>query len=256
MDSTRKTILLYMILILCSFLPLLTAIPYLPWDRGLVMFELFMITTLSYPLWLRGVLHIVTLLLIFLLIPYGRKLGRVASTYFGLFFLFYAVTQNITVLPSYGLAILLGNLVLLAILGSFWFWEVYHPQNEYVFVRLPWWRYWPIPFLVLAFWFPYGVGLLPDLNPWLLLFSDFGVTFCATAPLIIALLTWMYPKVNRTLYTLTCFVGALIGVFNILAPFTMPGYTLWMLFLHTPLILISFYGLLLPRLLSRSETFA
>jgi hypothetical protein len=156
----------------------------------------------------------------------------------------------------YGLAILLGNLVLLAILGSFWLWEVYRPQNEYVFVRLPWWRYWPIPFLVLAFWFPYGVGLLPDFNPLLLLFSDFGVTFCATAPLIIALLTWMYPKVNRQLYTLTCFIGALIGVFNILAPFTMPGYTLWMLFLHTPLILISFYGLLLPRLLSRSETFA
>lgn len=253
MDSTRKTILFYVILILCSFLPLFTAIPYLPWDRGLVMFELFMTTTLSYPLWLRGVLHIVTLLLILLLIPYGRRLGRITSAYFGLLFLFYAVTQNITVLPSYGLAILLGNLVLLAVLGSFWLWEVYRPQNEYVFVRLAWWRYWSIPFLVLAFWFPYGVGLLPDFNPLLLLFSDFGVTFCATAPLIIALLTWMYPKVNRQLYTLTCFVGALIGVFNILAPVTMPGYTLWMLFLHTPLILISFYGLLLPRLLSSSE---
>ena len=254
METKWKTLLFYVLLILCSFLPLLTLIPYAPWERGLVMFELFMTASLSYPLWLRGFLHIFTLILALLLIPYGLRLGRFASAYFGILFFFYAITQNIAVLPSYGLAILLGNLVLLAILGSFWVWEAYRPQNEYVFIRLPWWRYWPIPFLVLAFWFPYGAGLLPDFNPLLLVFSDFGVTFCATAPLIIALLTWIYPKVNRRLYMLTCFIGALIGIFNILAPFTMPGYSLWMLFLHTPLIFISFYGLLLPRILASSSS--
>ena len=250
MESRWKTLLLYVIFLLCSFLPLLTVIPYAPWDRGLVMVELFTTTCLSYPLLLRGALHIVTLVLVVLLIPYGFRLGRFASAYFGLLFLFHALTQNIAVLPSYGLTILLGNLVLLAALGCFWIWEVVRPQNEYVFSRLPWWRYWPLPFVILAFWFPYGAGLLPDFNPLLLLFSDFGVTFCATAPLIIAILTWIYPSVNKQLYTFTCFVGALIGIFNLLAPLTMPGYTLWMLFLHTPLILISFYGLILPRLLS------
>jgi hypothetical protein len=249
MDVQWKQLLFYVVLILCSFLPLLTMIPYTPWDRGLVMFELFMTTTLSYPLWLRGILHVFTVIMVLLLIPYGQRLGRLASLYFGLLFFFYAITQNITILPTYGLSILLGNLVLLAILGGFWIWEVYRPQNVYSFPRLAWWRYWPLPFLVLAFWFPYGAGLLPDFNPLLLLFSDFGVTFCATAPLIIALLTWIYPQVNKRVYTLTCFIGALIGVFNLLAPFTMPGYTLWMLFLHSPLILISCYGLLLPRIL-------
>lgn len=218
------------------------------------MIELFMTASLSYPLWLRAFLHIFTIILVLLLIPYGIRLGRFASTYFGLLFLFHAFTQNIAVLPSYGFTILLGNLVLLAFLGVFWLWEAYRPQNEYVFSRLPWWRYWPIPFLVLAFWFPYGAGLQPDFNPLLLLFSDFGVTFCATAPLVIAILTWIYPQVNKQLYTLTCFIGALIGIFNLLAPITMPGYTIWMLFLHTPLILISFYGLLLPRIISSSST--
>ncbi|MFX1319175.1 MAG: hypothetical protein ACFE9D_11380 [Promethearchaeota archaeon] len=253
MESKWKTLLFYVLLILCSFLPLLTMIPYAPWDRGLVMFELFMTTSLSYPLWLRGFLHIFTLILVLLLIPYGRRIGRFVSAYFGILVFFYAITQNIAALPSYGLTILLGNLVLLAILGFFWIWEAYQPYNEYTFTRLPWWRYWPIPFLALAFWFPYGAGLLPDFNPLLLLFSDFGVTFCATAPLIIALLTWIFPKVNRRLYMLTCFIGALIGVFNILAPLTMPGYSLWMLFLHTPLIFISFYGLLLPRILASTK---
>ena len=255
MESKWKPLFFYVILILCSFLPLLTAIPYAPWERGLVMVELFSTTSLSYPLWLRGFLHILTLILVVLLILYGSRLGRFASAYFGLLFLFHSFTQNIAMLPSYGLTILLGNLVLLAVLGIFWLWEAFRPQNEYAFTRLSWWRYWPIPFVILAFWFPYGVGLLPDFNPLLLLLSDFGVTFCATAPLIIAILTWIYPQVNKRLYTLTCFIGALIGIFNLLAPLTMPGYTLWMLFLHTPLILISFYGLLLPRFLaSRSNT--
>jgi hypothetical protein len=253
MESKWKTLVFYLVLILCSFLPLITTVPYSPWERGLVMYELFMTTSLSYPLWLRGFLHIFTLLLVLLLMLYGHRLGRYVSAYFAFLFLFYTVSQNIAVLPSYGFTILMGNLVFLAVLGVFWFWEVYRPQNEYVFRRLPWWRYWPLPFLVLAFWFPYGAGLLPDFNPLLLLFSDFGVTFCATAPLVIALLTWIYPRVNKQLYTLTCFVGALIGIFNLLAPLTMPGYTLWMLFLHTPLILISFYGLLLPRILPSSS---
>lgn len=247
-----KNLLLYVFLIVSSFLPLFTAVPYTAWDRGLVMLELFVTTSLSYPVWLRIALHVVTLVLVILLIPYGEHLGRITAAYFGALFLFYAFFQNITITPTYGLTILAGNFVLLATLGIFWFWETYRPQTEYTLQRLPWWRYWPLPFLFLAYWFPYGPDLLPDFNPLLLLTSDFGVTFCATAPLIIALLTWLYPHVNQRLLTLTSFIGFLIGIFNLLAPITMPGYTLWMLFLHTPLIFISLYGLLLPKILKRT----
>ncbi len=91
-----------------------------------------------------------------------------------------------------------------------------------------------------------GPSLLPDFNPLLLLTSDFGVMFCPTAPLIIALLTLFYPQVDLRLMRVTSLAGLLIGSFNILSAFIMPGYTLWMLFLHTPLILISIYGLVLP----------
>jgi hypothetical protein len=103
-----------------------------------------------------------------------------------------------------------------------------------------------VPFAVLAFWFPYGPGLLPDFNPLLLLTSDFGVLFCPTTPVVLALLTLMYPQVHRRVLTVTSLVGLLIGLFNALAVFTMPGYTLWMLFLHTPLLFISVYGLIIP----------
>jgi hypothetical protein len=61
-------------------------------------------------------------------------------------------------------------------------------------------------------------------------------------------LTLIYPRVNAQVLRVTSFVGLIIGLFNIMSYFTMPGYTLWNLILHTPLILISLYGLIIPFL--------
>ena len=131
-------------------------------------------------------------------------------------------------------------------------WEVYKPHNEYVFQRLPAWRYWVLPFVFLAFWSPTNAELNPDFNPLLLLTSSFGVMYCPTTPLIVAVLTLIYPRVNIFLLRITSFVGLLIGLFNAMSFFMMPGYTLWNLILHVPLIFISVYGLLIPILVKKS----
>jgi len=55
------------------------------------------------------------------------------------------------------------------------------------------------------------------------------------------------------LLRVTSFVGLLIGLFNALSLFVMPGYTAWNLILHTPLIFISAYGLLIPILVKKSS---
>lgn len=246
-------LILYLGIIFCAFLPVFTAIPTLPWDRPLVVLEVILTSAALYTIELRVVLHILTLILLVLLIWYSQRVGRVVATYFGVLFLFHAFTQNIAVTPSYGLAILTGNLVIIAIAGIFWLWEAFRPQNNYTFRRLPWWRYWVVPFIVLAFWFPAGPGLMPFFHPLLLLTSDFGVMFCPTAPLVIGILTLLYPAVDLRLLRVSSLVGLLIGSFNILAAFVMPGYTLWMLFLHTPLILVSLYGLILPWLVKGME---
>jgi hypothetical protein len=246
-------LILYVAIVLCAFLPVFTAIPSLPWDRPSVVLEVMLSSTMLYTLELRIVLHIVTLLLLGLLLLYAQRVGRIIAVYFGGLFLFQAFSQNITVTPTYGLAILTGNLVIIAITGVFWIWEAVRPRTEFAFRRLPLWRYWVIPFVVLAYWFPVGPGLLPYFHPLLLLTSDFAVTFCPTAPLVIALLTLFYPQVDLRLLRVTSLVGFLIGCFNILSAFVMPGYTLWMLFLHTPLIFISFYGLLLPWLVKTTS---
>jgi hypothetical protein len=248
MKKWVRNLILYLIIVVCAFLPVFTAIPTLPWERPLVVLEVILTSAVLYGVELRVVLHVVTVILVVLLILYGQRVGRIVAAYFGFLFLFHAFTQNIAITPTYGLAIIMGNLVIIAIAGGFWLWEAYRQHNDYTFRRLPLWRYWVVPFVVLAFWFPVGPGLMPYFHPLLLLTSDFGVMFCPTAPLVIAILTLLYPSVDLRLLRVTSLVGLLIGSFNILAAFVMPGYTLWMLFLHTPLIFISLYGLILPWL--------
>ena len=244
MKESRKTLLAFMVLLLSVFLPIITAEPFAQDESTLVIRDVFMITSIAY-LWLSPVIHVITI--VFLVALYLRsRVGRMADAFFGILFLFFAFGNHIAVTEDYGLVVLTGNLVPILLVSLFWMWEVHKPLNVYVFQRLPVWRYWVLPFVLLAFWSPINAELNPDFNPLLLLTSSYGVMYCPTTPLIIAILTLIYPRVNLFLLRTTSFVGLLIGSFNILSFFTMPGYTLWNLILHTPLIFISTYGLLIP----------
>jgi hypothetical protein len=39
-----------------------------------------------------------------------------------------------------------------------------------------------------------------------------------------------------------------MGLFNAMTLFLEPDYTVWLFILHTPLILISIYGLIIPKI--------
>jgi hypothetical protein len=251
MNESRKTLLILTALLVCTFLPTLAAVPFAQQDSPLVIREVFVQTSTAF-LWLSPVIHVITIALLIGLYHYGSRIGRVADAFFGILFLFFAFGNHIAVTENYGLVVLTGNLVPIFVVGLFWMWEVYRPRNEYVFDRLPAWRYWVLPFVFLAFWSPINAELSPDFNPLLLLTSSFGVMFCPTTPLIVALLTLIYPRVNMYVLRATSFVGLLIGLFNAVSFFTMPGYTLWNLVLHTPLIFISIYGLLISVLVKKN----
>jgi len=253
MRESRKTLLALIILLFCTFLPTLATLPFAQEESTLVIRDVFMQTSAAF-LWLSPAIHVITVMLLVALYRYGSRVGRIADVFFGILFLFFAFGNHIAVTENYGLVVLTGNLVPILIVGLFWMWEVYKPVNEYVFQRLPVWRYWVVPFVFLAFWFPITAELSPDFSPLLLLTSSFGVMYCPTTPFIVAVLTLIYPRVNVFLLRITSFVGLLIGLFNALSFFLMPGYTLWNLTLHTPLILISAYGLLIPILVKRAQS--
>jgi len=253
MKENRKTLLVLMVLLFCTFLPTLAAVPFAQEESTLVIRDVFMQTSVAY-LWLSPTIHVITVVLLVALYRYGSRVGRIADVFFGILFLFFAFGNHIAVTENYGLVVLTGNLVPILVVGLFWMWEVYKPLNEYVFQRLPAWRYWVLPFVFLAFWSPINAELNPDFNPLLLLTSSFGVMYCPTTPLIVAVLTLIYPRANISLLRITSFVGLLIGLFNVMSFFIMPGYTMWNLLLHTPLIFVSAYGLLIPILVKKSSS--
>jgi hypothetical protein len=251
MKESRKTLLVLIALLFCVFLPTLATVPFAQEESTLVIRDVFMQTSIAY-LWLSPIIHVITVVLLVALYLYGSRIGRVADAFFGILFLFFAFGNHIAVTENYGLVVLTGNLVPILIVGLLWMWEVHKPLNKYVFQRLPAWRYWVLPLVFLAFWSPINAELNPDFNPFLLLTSSFGVMYCPTTPLIVAVLTLIYPRVNIFLLRITSFVGLLIGLFNAMSFFMMPGYTLWNLILHTPLIFISAYGLLIPVLVNKN----
>lgn len=251
MKESKKFLIIFIALFLCIFLPPITSAPFTQQETPLLIRDVLTQTSVAY-LWLSPIVHVATIILLIALYQYGQKIGRVVDAYFGILFIFFAFSQNIAITDNYGLAVITGNLVMILIVGVYWMWEAFRPKNEYAFQRLPVWRYWVVPFAILAFWFPINADLSPNFSLLMLLTSSFGVMFCPTTPVVIAILTLIYPRVNRYLLGITSFVGLLIGLFNAMSLFIMPGYTLWLLILHTPLIFISIYGLLIPKIVKKN----
>jgi hypothetical protein len=247
MDEGKKYPLTLLVLFLCVFLPTYASVPFKQQETMLVIRDVFIQTSISY-LWLSPVIHVTTIILIISIFRYGRGIGRIADAYFGILFIFMAFSNHIAITENYGLVVITGNVVQIAVVSLFWFWDVLKSQNVYVFKRLPLWRYWVIPFAVLAFWSPINADLSPNFSPLLLLTSSFGVMFCPTTPVVIAILTLIFPRVNKYVLRVTSFVGFLIGAFNAMSLFIMPGYSLWNFIMHIPLISISLYGLLIARM--------
>lgn len=246
MDEGKKYPLILLVLFLCIFLPTYASVHFNQQETMLVIRDVFIQTSTSY-LWLSPVIHITTIMLIISIFLYGRRIGRIANAYFGILFIFMALSNHIAISENYGLVVITGNMAQIVVVSLFWFWDVLKSQNVYVFKRLPLWRYWVIPFAVLAFWSPINANLTPNFSPLLFLTSSFGMMFCPTTPVVIAILTLIFPRVNKYVLGVTSFVGLLIGAFNAMSLFIMPGYSLWNFILHTPLISISLYGLFIAR---------
>ena len=141
MKERTKTLLILVVLLIRSFLPVFTSLPFFQQDSSLVIKEVLMKTSVAY-LWLSPIVHVITVVLLIALYLYGSRVGRVADAFFAILFLFIAFSNHIAITNTYGLAVVTGNLVPILIVGLLWDWEVYKPQNNYVFERLPAWRYW------------------------------------------------------------------------------------------------------------------
>jgi hypothetical protein len=177
-------------------------------------------------------------------------MGRILAGYMGLNYFVLVIVQSMGTTAQYGFVLHTGGMVMYCILGLVWLVVAFRNELQASFRAISWRNFWLLPFALLAFWAPYTVSgnvVQSDFNPLLLLVSpDYGLTFCFTTPVFLFLLILFYPNINMLAYRITSFNGLLYGVFN-LAYLFKPELR-WMGFLHLPLVVISVYAFILPRI--------
>jgi hypothetical protein len=103
MKERTETLLILVVLLICSFFPVFAASPFSQQDSSLVIKEVLMKTSVAY-LWLSPIVHVVTVVLLVALYLYGSRVGRIVDVFFAILFLFIAFSNHIAVTDTYGLA--------------------------------------------------------------------------------------------------------------------------------------------------------
>lgn len=241
----------YLLTILAFFLPPYTSKGTISGaDTPRFLFEVF--ANYTPPIWLGPIFQGSFLLLLFLIWRLGSKVGRVANGYFALLYIWLSLAPNIQRMERYGLVILTSHLVTVGIAALLWMVDTVQVRSVWILKRVGLWRYWVVLPAALAFFFPAGSSGEPSFGVKSLLYG-YGIQYCPTTPAVLALLTLIYPKVNRPLFIVLSLTGLIYGLLNMSSIFLMPGYTLWLAFLHVPLLAISLYGLILAFAMHSSK---
>lgn len=204
--------------------------------------------------WLFPIFKIIPMILVIGIIVFRNKVPRLFNIYVALSYVLFAFGQSIAVTEKYGMAVCTIGVIMFLIVAAFWAWEAIVVQNDFKPAKIPIFRYWVVPLLLLAFWYPLDWRTWkPDFNPVYLFTNVAGVTFCMMTPVYIGLLTLYWPKVNIATMRVTSLVGLIIGLYNLYANFGInPARHWWNGVLHIPLLVISLYGLILS--LKRPQT--
>lgn len=196
---------------------------------------------------LYPVFKIIPIILVFALILFGNRIGKIFSLYVGITYLLFALLQGIAITDKYGLGIVTGSFILMILVAIFWFWEAFVNENNFTPQKLPIIRYWVVPLAFLAFWYPINLELLkPEFNLASLFTNPAGLAFCTMTPVYLGILTLYYPKINIATLRVTSLLGIIIGFWNMVVNFLIkPDILWWNGVLHLPLVFISIYALIL-----------
>lgn len=239
---------LYLLVILVQFIPPYASKPH-GWEETPKVIAITLSNALVfscpqiYPLF-----KVLPIVLIALVIAFRSRVARIFDAYVGITYVLFAVLQGVAITDEYGLTVITGNLLMMLIVSTVWFWDVFAQKNDFMPVSRPLWRYWVVPPALLAFWFPLNPEtLMPDFNPVYLFTNVAGLTFCMMTPVYISILTLYYPRCNTTTLSVTSLAGTIIGFYNVMWNFIIfPEKLWWNGVLHIPLLTISIYGLALP----------
>lgn len=228
----------YLLLLLFFFIPIYATKGYDPRNINIVILDLLKTSSETYKV-AAPFFHIATIIIVILLIIFKNKVRQVFNIYICISFFYFTFAQGVFFTDKYGVAIMGNYVIIFSIIGIYWIWEIIVKQNDFTLPKIPYWKYWVVPFAFLSFWSPVEL----EFRPIYLLTSDYGTTFCFTAPVILAILSLYHPRVNIAVLRVTSFVGLFVGILNMTYIF-LDGIW-WLIVLHIPLFVISLYCLIL-----------
>ena len=238
----------YLLITLLFFLPAYTALPFNPQETpGLVIEVLSHAVIYSAP-FVFFLFKLIPVAVIVLVLVWPRRFTAVFYAWAAFNLLLMAVFQNMAQTPTYGFALLVGNLVVFLIASLVFGWVAMYRKEPLRFEKLSWWRYWVVPLALLAFWFPANTSLAtpaPDFSIARLFLNEAGLTACMMLPVYLAVLTLASPSVDATVLRLVGWIGAMTGLLNVSEFFLNASYGWWLGIVHLPLLLISIYAFIL-----------
>lgn len=237
----------YVILLILFFIPSYASNGYSPEETSkLVKAVLSKPIVYNYN-FLFAVFKILPLLLM-VLVVFKPKIGsRVFSFYVSMLMIIVGLLQHMSNTVEYGFTVLIGNLVLVCIVGLVWLWEFIVQKNNFELKDIKRWKWILIPFSILAYWYPVSSDIRPNFGIQALFTNEAGLTYCMITPVILTILILYFPRVNLVVLRITSFVAFIFAIMNMITWFGMNLDMWWMGVVHIPLLVTSITGLLLVK---------
>jgi len=192
---------------------------------------------------LKPVAKIILILFGIAIIIFKARITRLFNIYVAILSVAIALFQTTANTDSYGFTILSGNMAVTLIVALFWIWEAIANKNDFTPLKQKWWKWWVVPVAFFAFWYPVNMNTLtPDFSPLYIFTNESGLTYCMITPVVLAILTFFHPDINKATFRVASFVGIIFAVINLISWFVLNTSMWWMGVLHLPLLSISIYA--------------
>jgi hypothetical protein len=188
--------------------------------------------------------QMVPLILLILVFLIGSRISRFFNVYIAICYFIISFVQSVSITELYGVSVCISNLISFSMLGVLWLGESIIVKNKLEIRKTFGLSHIILIIALIVFWGPVNPkSLLPDFNPKYIFTNSTGLTFCMLTPLVLSILLFAYPKINRVVFGATSILGVVIGIGNMVLEFIIyPAYW-WIGVLHIPLLLISSFCL-------------
>lgn len=185
-----------------------------------------------------------------------KSAGRFFMTYYAFILLVVGFLQNMAYTESYGFVWLMGNTLVQLAVAAYCIYDAVKEKTFFTVQDINRKRLWVLIPMLLAFLMPYSVstdGLVQPAFSLNILLNEAGVTYCMITPVLLGVMIIFSKGMHKPLMSVAAYVGLIFGLLNMMTWFGMQSQNWWMGVLHLPLLILSFYALVLSRMSRKAD---